>query len=55
MARLMRRPRSRGLGKRAWLVTWSIRLVLWTLGFTRIVHTEIVNADIVPAKGAVKA
>jgi 1-acyl-sn-glycerol-3-phosphate acyltransferase len=35
------------------LVTWSIRLVLWTLGFTRIVHTEIVNADIVPAKGAV--
>jgi 1-acyl-sn-glycerol-3-phosphate acyltransferase len=35
------------------LVTWSIRLVLWTLGFTRIVHTEIVNADVVPGKGAV--
>jgi 1-acyl-sn-glycerol-3-phosphate acyltransferase len=53
MAGPLRRPRSRGLGKRAWLVTWSIRLVLWTLGFTRIVHTEIVNADAVPGKGAV--
>jgi 1-acyl-sn-glycerol-3-phosphate acyltransferase len=53
MARPLRRPRSRGLGKRAWLVTLSIRLVLWTLGFTRIVHTEIVNADVVPGKGAV--
>lgn len=49
----MRRPRSRGLGKRAWLVTWSIRLVLWTLGFTRIVRTEIVNGAVVPDKGAV--
>ena len=49
----MRRPRSRGLGKRAWLVTWSIRLVLWTLGFTRVVRTEIVNGDVVPDKGAV--
>src|SRR6476620_1424330 len=53
MARLLRRPRSRGLGKRAWLVTWSIRLVLWTLGFTRIIKTEIVNADVGPGKGAV--
>ncbi|OPX07507.1 1-acyl-sn-glycerol-3-phosphate acyltransferase [Mycobacterium sp. AT1] len=53
MARLLGRRRSRGLGKRAWLVTWSIRLVLWTLGFTRIVKTTIVNADVVPAKGAV--
>jgi hypothetical protein len=34
-------------------VTWSIRLVLWTLGYTRIVKTTIVNADVVPAKGAV--
>lgn len=50
---MIRRPRSRGLGKRAWLVTWSIRLVLWTLGFTRIVKTTIVNADVVPSKGAV--
>jgi 1-acyl-sn-glycerol-3-phosphate acyltransferase len=54
MARMSgRRPRSRGLGKRAWLVTWSIRLVLWTLGFTRIIRTTIVNADVVPSKGAV--
>ena len=53
MARLLRRPRSRGLGKRAWLVTWSIRLVLWTLGFTRVIRTKIVNADVVPDKGAV--
>jgi 1-acyl-sn-glycerol-3-phosphate acyltransferase len=53
MARRWRRPRSRGLGKRAWLVTWAIRLMLWTLGFTRIIRTEIVNADVVPAKGAV--
>ncbi len=53
MTRLLRRPRSRGLGKRAWLVTWSIRLVLWTLGFTRVIRTEIVNADVVPSKGAV--
>jgi 1-acyl-sn-glycerol-3-phosphate acyltransferase len=53
MARLGRRPRSRGLGKRAVLVTWSIRLVLWTLGFTRIIRTVLVNEDVVPAKGAV--
>ena len=53
MARRLGRRRSRGLGKRAWLVTWSIRLVLWTLGFTRVVKTTIVNADVVPAKGAV--
>lgn len=53
MARLLRRPRSRGLGKRAWLVTWSIRLVLWTLGFTRVIRTTIVNADVVPNEGAV--
>lgn len=53
MVRLVRRPRARGLGKRAWLLTWSIRLILWTLGFTRIIRTEIVNADVVPDKGAV--
>jgi 1-acyl-sn-glycerol-3-phosphate acyltransferase len=53
MAPPFRRPRSRGLGKRAWVLTWSIRLVLWTLGFTRIIRTEIVNADVVPDKGAV--
>jgi 1-acyl-sn-glycerol-3-phosphate acyltransferase len=53
MASLLRRPRSRGLGKRAWLLTWSIRLILWTLGFTRVIRTEIVNADVVPDKGAV--
>lgn len=53
MARLLRRTRSRGLGKRAWLVTWSIRLVLWALGFTRIIRTKIVNADVVPREGAV--
>lgn len=53
MTRVRRRRRSRGLGKRAWLVTWSIRLVLWTLGFTRIVKTTIVNADVVPSRGAV--
>jgi 1-acyl-sn-glycerol-3-phosphate acyltransferase len=53
MARLGRRPRSRGLGKRAVLVTWSIRLVLWTLGFTRIIRTVLVNEDVVPAKGPV--
>jgi 1-acyl-sn-glycerol-3-phosphate acyltransferase len=47
------RERVRGLGRRAWLVTWSIRLVLWTLGFTRIVKTTIVNADVVPRRGAV--
>ena len=40
-------------GKRAWLVTWTIRLVLWTLGFTRIIRTKIVNADVVPREGAV--
>jgi 1-acyl-sn-glycerol-3-phosphate acyltransferase len=34
-------------------MTWSIRLVLWTLGFTRIIRTEIVGADVVPGKGAV--
>jgi 1-acyl-sn-glycerol-3-phosphate acyltransferase len=34
-------------------VTWSIRLVLRTLGFTRIIRTKIVNADVVPSKGAV--
>jgi len=53
MTRRWRRPRSRGLGRRAWLVTWSIRLVLWTLGVTRIVKTTIVNADVVPRRGAV--
>ena len=53
MARLLRRPRSRGLGKRAWGVMWSIRLVLWTLGSTRIIKAKIVNADVVPSKGAV--
>jgi 1-acyl-sn-glycerol-3-phosphate acyltransferase len=51
--RRVKRPRSRGLGFRAWLVTWSLRLALWTLGFTRIIRTEIVNADVVPDKGAV--
>lgn len=45
--------RSRGLGKRAWLLTWSIRLILWTLGFTRIIRTVIVGADVVPRRGAV--
>jgi 1-acyl-sn-glycerol-3-phosphate acyltransferase len=53
MAGVSRRRRSRGLGKRAWLVTWSIRLVLWTLGFTRVVTTKIVNPDVVPSAGAV--
>src|SRR5882762_11250472 len=53
MASLLRRPRSRGLGKRAWLLTWSIRLILWTLGFTRMIRTETVNDDVVPDKGAV--
>lgn len=53
MAEESRRPRSRGLGKRASLVTWSIRLVLWTLGFTRIIRTRIVGADVVPQEGAV--
>lgn len=52
MALLVRRPRSRGLGKRAWLLTWSIRLVLWTLGFTRVIRTVIVNAEVVPQRGA---
>jgi 1-acyl-sn-glycerol-3-phosphate acyltransferase len=53
MAGLSSRPRSRGLGKRARLVTWSIRLVLWTLGFTRIIRTTIVNPEVVPNEGAV--
>lgn len=53
MARLSKRARSRGLGKRAYVVTWLIRLILWTLGFTRIVRTTIVNDDVVPQKGAV--
>jgi 1-acyl-sn-glycerol-3-phosphate acyltransferase len=35
------------------LLTWSIRLILWTLGFTRVIRTVIVNADVVPDKGAV--
>ena len=35
------------------MLTWSIRLILWTLGFTRIIRTEIVNDDVVPDKGAV--
>lgn len=35
------------------MLTWSIRLALWTLGFTRVIRTEIVNADVVPGKGAV--
>ncbi|MDO3637643.1 lysophospholipid acyltransferase family protein [Mycolicibacterium arseniciresistens] len=47
------RRRTRGLGKRASLVTWSIRLVLWTLGFTRIIRTRIVGAEVVPDNGAV--
>jgi 1-acyl-sn-glycerol-3-phosphate acyltransferase len=34
-------------------MTWSIRLILWTLGFTRVVRTVIVNAEVVPTKGAV--
>ncbi|MBJ7337063.1 lysophospholipid acyltransferase family protein [Mycolicibacterium sp.] len=34
-------------------MTWSIRLVLWTLGFTRVIRTKIVNADVVPDKGPV--
>ncbi|MGA5463597.1 lysophospholipid acyltransferase family protein [Mycobacterium sp. NPDC050041] len=45
--------RIRGLGKRAWLVTWSIRLVLWTLGITRVIRTKIVGAEVVPDSGAV--
>jgi len=53
MASRLRRPRSRGLGKRAWLLTWSIRLILWTLGFTRVIRVEIVNDDVVPDEGAV--
>jgi len=52
-AALSERVRSRGLGKRAWALTWSIRLVLWTLGFTRIIRTVVVDADVVPRKGAV--
>ncbi|NVN49250.1 lysophospholipid acyltransferase family protein [Mycolicibacterium hippocampi] len=47
------RIRIRGLGRRAWLVTWSIRLVLWVLGFTRLVRTTLVNEDVVPKRGAV--
>ncbi len=35
------------------MLTWSIRLVLWTLGFTRVIRTKIVNDDVVPAEGAV--
>lgn len=35
------------------MLTWSIRLILWTLGFTRVIRTEIVNDDVVPDKGAV--
>ena len=46
-----RRPR--GLGKRAWVLTWSIRLILWFLGFTRLVRTKILNEDVVPREGAV--
>lgn len=53
MASRLRRPRSRGLGKRAWLLTWTIRLILWTLGFTRLIKVEIVNDDVVPDEGAV--
>ena len=53
VAKLPSRRRPRGLGRRAWLVTWSLRLVLWTLGFTRIVKTKIMNADVVPERGAV--
>jgi 1-acyl-sn-glycerol-3-phosphate acyltransferase len=34
-------------------VTWSIRLVRWTLGFTRVIRTKIVNAEVVPEKGPV--
>lgn len=53
MTELPKRARVRGLGKRAFVVTWSIRLMLWTLGFTRIVRTRVVNADVVPDRGAV--
>jgi len=53
VANRLRLRRPRGLGRRAWLVTWSLRLVLWTLGFTRLVKTKIVNADVVPKRGAV--
>lgn len=53
MTRSLRRARARGLGKRAYLVTWSLRLVLWTFGFTRLVRTTFVNADVVPRRGPV--
>ena len=46
-------PRSRGLGKRALLLTWTIRLILWTLGSTRIIRTVIIGAEVVPRRGAV--
>jgi 1-acyl-sn-glycerol-3-phosphate acyltransferase len=35
------------------LLTWSIRLILWTLGFTRVIRAKIVNPDVVPDEGAV--
>ena len=35
------------------MLTWSIRLILWTLGFTRVIRVEIVNDDVVPDEGAV--
>lgn len=43
----------RGLGKRAYAVTWTLRVILRTLGYTRIIRTTIVNADVVPRRGAV--
>lgn len=41
------------MGKRARLLTWTIRLILWTLGFTRIIRTVIIGAEVVPRRGAV--
>ena len=35
------------------MLTWSIRLILWTLGFTRIIRTVIIGAEVVPRRGAV--
>jgi 1-acyl-sn-glycerol-3-phosphate acyltransferase len=35
------------------LLTWSIRLILWTLGFTRVIRAKIVNPDVVPDEVAV--
>jgi len=41
------------MGKRARLLTWTIRLILWTLGFTRIIRTVIIGAEVVPRRRAV--